>query len=844
MCNSRRFIILFVILNTLITSSFGYKFINIHDATNSHLVRNNNLLKPDTHSRFRLNADSELDTNPKGFFADVLSNPVHEKGVSTSIHKKSYKPQNKNLLKNLGRLHYEGVLNQIQNTIELRVEDEKGSKSEKLKNKLNRHNKEDEKKVISKVNELKKCIIYNQLRMVNRKNNLKTERVLRTNDFIDGMHYRRLGESDFAVSQLCVGTSMYDNPELIDPDHSVDIMETALKRYGINYFDTCEYDPYPYEPRSYLEGHHRTLRKFIRLAGRENVILSARISSSNLGKHKTSGRFLSWVRDSIMSPPTLKTIEKAVDKLLTSLGTDYFDILSFVYPYRYVPLSNLGEDTYCWSLERGGDQKCEEVIRDDYLDRQIDIFNQLVSKGKVRSIGLSNETTWGIYQMKYHKNRKFKLVCNQRMYNLLHRNEVESSGLVEASLKEHFNCPIVAYATLAGGILTGKYIDPERFNPYGADRIKSKVNVVDDLSPDDFEMPEDYGYLDYGPSNSRCNLFPETYHTHRTVWCQHATAEYLKLARTFGLTLSQMALSWCYTRPFIASTIIAPRSIGQLHECIAALNYPFSKTLEEGIHEIFLRYRAPTMCGPQILTKIDEEYPLTVSQNDIIKKGSVPIWSGGSHWDMENIPSLDKIAFLKQRRKEFIDIKRIFGLLDKPNDRNWMNYRCWVERINEGLPGEYFAVKESKLFCWDTMKLDGLTLVNKTPEEVKRDDTSDFHFYWKGGKVYVGPTSEAIYDFYKDKDAQYNVMQQRELSFMNPNNKDVLIKDAVIWSRVDADLVYKTLMETQGIDVLNQKDLEDLLYEHSLDTKKLTEDERKCEKFAYFNRHADKIKSH
>ncbi|BAM41268.1 uncharacterized protein TOT_030000531 [Theileria orientalis strain Shintoku] len=819
MCNIRRFGILFIIFNTLISSSFGYKFINLHNAANLDFVRNNNLLKPDTHSRFRLNADSEFDSKPKELFSDTLSNPVYEKGVSTSIHKKPFKPQNKNLLKNLGKLHYEGVLNQIQNIVDLRVEDEKGTKSEKLKNKLDKFNNETDKQVISKVNELKKCIIYNQLRTINRKNNLKTERVLRTNDFIDGMYYRRLGESDFAVSQLCVGTSMYDNPELIDPEHSVEIMETALKRYGINYFDTCEYDPYPYEPRSYLEGHHRTLRKFIRLAGRENVILSGRISSSNLGKHKTSGRFLSWVRGSIMSPPSVKTIEKAVDKLLTSLGTDYLDVLSFVYPYRYVPLSHLGEDT------------------------QIDIFNQLVSKGKVRSVGLSNETTWGIYQMKYHKSRKFKLVCNQRMYNLLHRNEVESSGLVEASLKEHFNCPIVAYATLAGGILTGKYIDPERFNPYGADKIKSKVNVVDDQMPDDYEVPEDYGYLDYGPSNSRCNLFPETYHTHRTVWCQHATAEYLKLARTYGLTLSQMALAWCYTRPFIASTIIAPRSIGQLHESISALNYPFSKTLEDDIHEIFLRYRAPTMCGPQILTKIDEEYPLTVSQNDIVKKGSVPIWSGGSHWDLENVPPLDKIALEKRRRDEFIDIKRIFGLLDKPNDRNWMNYRCWVERINEGLPGEYFAVKESKLFSWDTMKLDGLTLVNKTPEEVKRDDTSDFHFYWKGGKVYVGPTSEAIYSFYKDREAQYNVMQQREISFMRGMDKEALDPDAMIWSRVDADLVYKTLMETHGIDVLSQ-DLEDLLSEHSLDTTKLTEAERKCEKFAYFNRHADKVKSH
>ncbi|KAK1444985.1 NADH-specific methylglyoxal reductase-related protein [Babesia gibsoni] len=775
------------------------------------------------------------------FFAKVFSNPLYEAKETVPLpDKPPDAPKNLGLLKNLGKKHYQGVLDEIRTEMEIRTRldrnknEPQGQGNTSNVSHIANHDTDQSKQ--------QHLLSVNSEETAEPRSNYRTEHILHSKYFIEGIKFRRLGESDHIVSEIGIGTSMYDNPELIDHDHALEILETAHKQYGINFFDTCEFDPYPYEPRSYLEGQHRCLREFLKRTNREDVVLSGRISSSNIGKFRTSGRFLSWVRDDISSPPNLKVIEGAVDKLLSRLNTDYLDILSFVHPYRYVTNSHLGEDTYCWANERdvytsNNPKNAEDHGYDanELLEAQCEIFEALVAKGKVRSIGLSNETVWGVFHMKNKLPRKFKLACTQQMYNLLHRNEVESSGMSEAVLKDNLNCPLVAYGVLAGGILTGKYIDPQRHNPTGADKTDEKCTLSHTIHyPRDFEIPEDYGHLHFGPANARCNLFPDTYHTHRTIWCQHATAEYLKIARTHGMTLSQLSLNWALTRPFIASTLVAPRSIGQLHETTGSLNYKMTKEIERDIHEVFLRYRAPTMGGPQLLTRLDDDFAVPISQNQRMVKGSIPIWSGGSHWDMDTIPSLTRIAEERQHDSEYVEVKSLFGLLDKPNDTCWKNYRCWVERTSEGLPGEFFAVKESKLFGWDTMKLEEFTVVYKTPEEIARDDTSDFHFYWKGGKVYVGPTTDAIREFYNDRIAVLNVMKAREESLLQAAGLTEPPEDFRAWTQLDVDLVFKRLKEKFGIDITEPQTVERLLLQCGRDAVALSEDERRCAQFAYF----------
>ncbi|KAK2197959.1 bifunctional NADP-dependent oxidoreductase domain superfamily/NADP-dependent oxidoreductase domain [Babesia duncani] len=785
----------------------------------------------------------------KQFLAHIYSNPIYDEREPPKAEKIPVNVKNHGVLKNLGRKSHQDILDDIRNEMDTRVKKEEMQDDERFANLPDGHSLEFQRESINADELLSR--FANAKFTWDAKSNFETQRTFKSQDLPHGMRYRKLGESDLIVSEMGMGTCMFDNPELIDFDHAVEIMQVAHKRYGINFYDTCEYDPYPYEPRSFLEGHHRTLKEFLKRVDRKNVIISGRISSNNLGVHKTSGRFLSWVRDDILAEPNLKTIQGAVDGLLQSLGTDYLDILSFVYPYRYVPLGHLGEDTYCWSREWkfANAPKAPELSGDDeeYLSRTCEILNELFALGKIRAVGLSNDTLWGMFQMKHKLNRKFKLACSQHLYNLLHRNEVESSGLSEACLTENLNCPIVAYGALAGGILTGKYIDPQRHNPMGPDKVHEPASLNDLKAPRMCEIPEDYGHLNFGPSNGRCNIYPDTYHTHRTVWCQHATAEYLKVARTHGMTLSHLSLLWVLSRPFIASTIIGPRTIGQLHDTVSVLNQRVTRDLEQDIHEIFLRYRAPTMGGPQRLTRLDEEMDSSLSQNELLKQGALPIWSGGSHWDMDNIPSLEKIDALESHAEEYIDVKRIFGLLDKPNDDNWPNYRCWVERINEMLPGEYFAVKESRLFGWDKMKLDEFTVVPKTSQEVARDDTSDFHFYWRGGKVYVGKTTKAIEDFYNDKQAVFNVMKERERSILSSQGRKEPVSPTIacnkiqydgeqMWSMFDADLIFKRLLKNHEIDTLNESELYKILYQCGLDEVKLSIEEEKCAIFAHAKR--------
>ncbi|GIX61752.1 aldo-keto reductase, putative [Babesia caballi] len=788
--------------------------------------------------------DEEVDE----FFDSFFSNPVYETREPDSPPEKTGSViKNDNLLKGLGSKHYQGVLDEIRTEVAVRVRREGASKLQNTTAVSEDEGADSASSAPSSPPSTATPVDDAHLGNERRanfvaKNNFPTVSLLESKHYIEGLKFRRLGESELVVSELGIGTSMYDNPELIDHEHAVEILETAHKQYGLNFFDTCEFDPYPYEPRSYLEGQHRSMREFLRRVRREDVVVSGRISSSNLGKFRTSGRFLSWVRSDISSPPSLNVVENAVDRLLNRLGTDYLDILSFVHPYRYVPNAHLGEDTYCWGHERdvftgAAPESADEspYSAEDLVAVQCEIFEHLVAKGKVRSIGLSNETVWGLCQLKHKSGRQFPIACTQQLYNLLHRNELESSGMVEAVLKESLNCPIVAYGVLAGGILTGKYIDPERHNPMGADKVKENATFADAHDyPCDFEIPEDYGHLSYGPANARCNLFPDTFHTHRTVWCQHATAEYLKVARTHGMTLSQLSLSWVLSRPFIASTLAAPRSIGQLHETIAALNYPMTREVEQDVHERFLRYRAPTMGGPQLLTRLTDDFAVPMSQNDRMRKGAVPIWSGGSHWDMDAIPSIERIAEERYHDADYVETASLFGLLDKPNDSCWNNVRCWVERISEGLPGEYFAVKESNLFGWDTMKLDEFTVVPKTPQEVQRDDTSDFHFYWKGGQVYVGPTTDAIRAFYDDRVAVCNVIHGREESYRRGLGVKELPEGARVWSPLDADLVFKRLRDKFGIDITEPRLLERLLLDCGREVVALSAAERRCAPFAYF----------
>ncbi|EUT78577.1 hypothetical protein PFAG_05153 [Plasmodium falciparum Santa Lucia] len=664
-----------------------------------------------------------------------------------------------------------------------------------LKNVNEDHNKNEIDK-IEQMNNLKKKHLFYELYRISNSSSFKAHKIYTHPDLIYGMKYRKLGESNLCVSELCIGTNMYENDNFISRDDVNVLLNMAFYEYGINFFDICEYDPFPFDPDSYRKGQNRNMNLFLKDKKRENIIINLRMCSSrNVNKLEYGDYYLSWIMEGLKDDtPTFYNIEERLDKILKNLNTNYVDILTVDIPERYLPNNEKGEDTYIWGFENLNTEQNKNSIS---IEEQFDILEKLILKGKVRHIAVSNESVW-----------------------------VESSGLVEMILKENYNVPLVPYGLLAGGILTGKYLDPERYHTMGPEKVLGDDQLDHDLNEARGNIPEDYGYLSYGPKNGRCNKYPNLYKSHRCVWAQDATGEYLKLARSHGMSLSQLSLSYVYSRPFVGSSIIGPRTLGQLKDSIFALNYPIYQHTEWDIHEIFLRYRGCTMDGNTILNSLED--PNKTSQNVFYKTANIPILSGGTFWKNYPLPDIMKRYEYTDLKEEHDRIKSTFGLNDEPNDANFISSRMWVER--EKRKGEYFAVKESNIFKWNKLKIYKGAYTKLSEKEKQVYDTSDFHFTFKNNTISVTPTDEEIKNFYDNekkikKIITQNINDHQELF----QYKEELGQDLPApFNNLDIDLIYKQLLNRHNINPLDKKEL-DSIYEYV----KLTPSELKTQDFWY-----------
>ncbi|PFH35674.1 oxidoreductase, aldo/keto reductase family protein [Besnoitia besnoiti] len=683
------------------------------------------------------------------------------------------------------------------------------------------------------------------------------------------------GGRGMLVSGLCLGTSMFGSPAMIDDADAREMLHCAYGEYGINFFDVGELDPIPMAPATHGRGHVEVLRPFLRshlaraaseaacgtsasslAAEMRRIRISARILSGGYSGFREEREALKRaMRDeearmgaagalgasrwawgehnpdaveadgSARKPPTGEAgddvwsrergwwarkdraerrmnsahIEEAVDDLLLRLGVDAVDLLQLDTPHRYVPRHELGEDTYCWGLERE-----DEVT----IEQQLTILQRLIDKGKVLHIGLSNETPWGVYKWFSAAEQMglSRVVSVQCLYNVMHRNEFESAGMPE--MLWNLNVPLLAYGVLAGGILTGKYLDPERFNPRGPDERLGQDEWDGAVATYRTKLPEDSGYLSFGAANSRCNKWRDTFLPHRSVWAQWHMGELLKAARQFGLSAAQLALSWVYSRPFLGSAIIGPRTIGQLRDSVRSLNYPLPPALEAFLHELFLRFRAPTMGGPHAGTVLEDlEHDQLISQSEFLRWGRQPIWSGGTYWPHWPQPLVaDKVDYLR-KREELIELRAAAADTDDPSDEGAFNVRLWKEMLEDGRPGEYFAVKEQKLFGWDEKKFADMNWRNLTRSEQESQDHSDFHFVWRGDKIYRENTTEAMRKFYTNKKAICDVMHRNIQQFQDlyDNMERTPGLWCSMWNEWDYDLIDKRLRERHGIDILDKK---------------------------------------
>ena len=343
------------------------------------------------------------------------------------------------------------------------------------------------------------------------------------------MKYRKLGTTNIDVSVICLGTMTFG--EQNSQQEGFDQMDYALKR-GINFFDTAEL--YPIMPRKETYGKTEEIigNWFKQRKNRSKVILASKIAS------KTEND-LSWIREGAQKLGfDKKNMNAAIDASLQRLQTDYIDLYQLHWPERKVP--KFGKLDFEYDLYDNEWTQIEEVL---------DNLNNLIKSGKIRYVGLSNETPWGV--MKFLQVAKEKnlprMMSIQNVYSLV--NRVFDIANSEVSIRE--NCGLLAYSPLAGGRLSGKYINQQ-------------------------------------PKNARYTLWPSRFDRHHTKRGEKAIAKYVSLAKKYNITPSTFANAYVNDRPFVTSNIIGATTIEQLRENIDSIDITLSNEILQEIEDIHL----------------------------------------------------------------------------------------------------------------------------------------------------------------------------------------------------------------------------------------------------------------
>ncbi|MBA3325021.1 MAG: aldo/keto reductase [Rhodobacteraceae bacterium] len=346
------------------------------------------------------------------------------------------------------------------------------------------------------------------------------------------MKIHALGRSDLQVSRFCLGTMTWGSQNTAVEAHAQ--IDMALDR-GVNFIDTAEM--YPTTPlSSETSGDtERILGQWIARSGRRcDIVLATKIAGAG---NTTVGR------DG--APITPETLRAALEGSLKRLRTDYVDLYQLHWPNR-----GSYHFRQSWSYDPSAQPRGEAAR----LHAILDTLGALVAEGKVRAIGLSNETAWGaakcIELAEAHGLPRIASIQNE--YSLLQR----LFDLDLAELAHHEEVGLMAYTPLAAGLLTGKY---------------------------------EGGAL---PPGSRASMNP-TLNGRRTEHSAPAISAYLAHARAHGLEPAQMALAFVAGRPFTASVILGATTLDQLRMNLGAADLTLSDEVLSGIVAIHRRHPIP-----------------------------------------------------------------------------------------------------------------------------------------------------------------------------------------------------------------------------------------------------------
>ena len=336
------------------------------------------------------------------------------------------------------------------------------------------------------------------------------------------MKFRKLGTTDIDVSLICLGTMTWGTQNT--EKDAFEQMDYAVSQ-GINFFDTAEIYSVPPTSDSYGKTEVMIGNWFEKRKNRDKIILAS----------KVAGPGCDWIRGGGNNFDE-KKIGEAIDGSLKRLKTDYIDLYQLHWPERSTNF--FGRRDYLFNNKEGNWNSFENIL---------EALEKYIKSGKIRHIGMSNETPYGLSRyLEISKNKGApRMMSVQNPYNLV--NRTYEIGMSEISIRE--KCGLLVYYPLAAGGLSGKYRNGK--------------------------MPKD----------SRMALF-KGWERHLNPLAMKAYDKYFELAKDLNLTMVQLAQSFVNSRPFVTSNIIGATTMDQLKENVESINIEFTDEMMERVNEI------------------------------------------------------------------------------------------------------------------------------------------------------------------------------------------------------------------------------------------------------------------
>lgn len=341
------------------------------------------------------------------------------------------------------------------------------------------------------------------------------------------MKTRRIGDSDLVVPIICLGTMTWGQQNSEEDAHEQ--LNYAIDERGLNFIDTAEI--YPIPPESHLQGRTESyignwLKKH---GGRDKLTIATKIGAGNFISTRHTGPVPRYDR---------KSIRDAVEGSLQRLNTDYIDLYQVHFPERKANFFGVRAYPYVDNSEATP------------IEETLEALNELVLEGKIRYLGVSNETAWGVSEyLRVAREKGYsKIVSIQNQYSLT--NRTFEIALSEFCHQESLS--LLAYSPLNMGVLTGKYLDNAK------------------------------------PQGSRFTVFKRNQDRYNPPHAQETFRKYVELAQSHNIDPAKMAISFVNSRPFVASTIVGATNLAQLKIAIDAGEMTLDEDILNKIEDIYL----------------------------------------------------------------------------------------------------------------------------------------------------------------------------------------------------------------------------------------------------------------